>query len=66
MEKSGTILKYDPVESHMWNFIVDPKFREGVDFEVVSAKIWNFFSQYHSLYNPENTLLEKPSLVTPQ
>lgn len=47
LDKPNLILKYDPVDSHMWNYVIDPNLQEGVDYEIIDEAMWNHVSKYN-------------------
>jgi hypothetical protein len=40
--KPKVVLKYDPLETHMWNTVLQEGLVEGQDYEIISEDMWNF------------------------
>ncbi|CAD8072992.1 unnamed protein product [Paramecium sonneborni] len=48
LSKPSTIFKYDPIQSHMWNKIMQPNLQEGVDYEILDKATWEIIARkYH-------------------
>lgn len=40
--KPTVVLKYEPLETHMWNTILREGLTEGIDYEIISEEMWMF------------------------
>lgn len=45
--KPKAVLKYDPIESHLWNTVLQEGKVEGEDFEVISEAMWRILKYYN-------------------
>ena len=50
-ENLKTVLKYCPINSHMWNKVLKPGLQEGIDYEIINEKMWKFLSSKKKIAN---------------